>query len=296
MAKPINMPQVGQDLKTAIISEWCIKENDAVEKGDIIAVVESDKASFEVEAFESGTIIKLLFEEGDEAEVFKPIAYYGDPGETIDEAQSIESSIITESEPSNNGKETQTEKISKGILATPVVKRIAKEHNIDILAVTGSGSNGRILKEDILKYAQGDSIDSQGNTRESVGTKNGDQHIAFSKIRQKIASRLVESKQQIPHFYLFMDVDVTELLLWRQEKNKESKNDNKISVNDILIMSVAKTLRKFPQMNAHVSQTGLTIKSEINLGIAVSLEEGLIVPVLEHADGKEIEAISNESK
>lgn len=296
MAKPINMPQVGQDLETALISEWCIKENDLVEKGDIIAVVESDKASFEVEAFESGAILKLLYNEGDEAEVFKPIAYIGEPGEIINEAENDAALSEPESSSELSDSEVPAEKIDKRVLATPVVKRIAKEHNIDISSVTGSGPNGRILKEDILKIAEGDLTDSPKNGKKASISKDGDQRIEFSKMRQKIANRLVESKQQIPHFYLFVDVDVTELFLWRQENNKAGENENKISVNDILLMSVAKTLRKFPGMNAHVSQTHLTLKSEINIGIAVSVEDGLIVPALEKADEKDIETICKESR
>ncbi len=298
MVKPINMPQVGQDLETAIISEWCIEENDKVEKGDVIAVVESDKASFDVEAFDSGTILKLLFDEGDEAAVFKPIAYYGDPGDIVDEAPNTENStgLISKSTDSQVEVNAQTETITKAILATPVVKRIAKEHNIDILSVSGSGPNGRILKEDILKFAEIDLNGSQESNGVSSCSQSGDQRIEYSKMRQKIANRLVESKQQIPHFYLFMDVDVTELILWRQEKNKVVDNGDKISINDILILAVAKTLKKFPQLNTHVSQSHLVLKSDINIGIAVSLEDGLIVPVLEHADEKEIEKISVESR
>ncbi len=293
------MPQVGQDLETAIISEWCIKENDEIEKGDIIAVVESDKASFEVEAFESGTILKLLFEEGDEAAVFKPIAYYGDPGDMVDEAGNSETSTELQSASSTDTQpeaEVPTEKIGKGILATPVVKRIAKEHNIDISSISGSGPNGRILKEDILNLAKSNQTDSTENAKKSSSSTNGDQRIEYSKMRQKIANRLVESKQQIPHYYLFVDVDITDLLLWRLDKNKITDNGNKISINDILILSVAKTLKKFPQLNAHVSQDHLILKSDINIGIAVSLEDGLIVPVLENADEKEIEKISLESR
>ncbi len=299
MAKPINMPVVGQDIETAVISEWCVKENDTINKGDIIAVVDSDKASFEVEAFESGTVLKLLYEVGDEAKVLEPIAYIGEAGEEFEEFNS-------ESKKSDSELETvetkeveknveQTKSTSGKIFATPVVKRMAKENNIDLGTVVGSGPNGRIVKEDILKIVESGSSENQDdNKSKSVSSK--DEIVIYSKMRQTIANRLVESKQNIPHFYLFLDVDVTNMLQWRQEKNNSLEKETKISVNDILVMSVSKALVKYPKMNVHVEKTQLTIKSEINIGVAVSVEDGLIVPVIEKADKKSITEISKVSK
>ena len=303
MATPVNMPQVGQDIEKAIITEWCVKENDTVEKGDIIAVVDSDKASFEVEAFESGTILKLLYEEGETAKVFKPIAYLGKPGEILKEGDF--STVRNPQEQSGKMIEsgTQPEKTdifhNKKILATPAVKRVAKENKINLSTIKGSGPNGRILKKDVFnevnRLNETQIIKPAGdNLNDSIEKDPG--RISFSKMRQKIADRLVESKQQAPHFYLFMDIDVTDVLVWRKRKNETNDSDLKISINDILILSVTKALKKYPMMNIHVSQTYISPQKDINIGIAVSLEDGLIVPVVEKADKKDIEEISKESK
>ena len=303
MATPVNMPQVGQDIEKAIITEWCVEENDTVKKGDIIAVVDSDKASFEVEAFESGTILKLLYEEGESAKVFEPIAYIGAPGEIIKDIDSL----ATDHSLGQSGKPTeslvQSEKTDNfqniKILATPAVKRVARENNINLSTIKGSAPKGRILKEDILKEVNrlnepqlsNPVVDNLNDSIEKVPGR-----VSFSKMRQKIADRLVESKQQVPHFYLFMDIDVTDVLDWRKKKNETVDSDLKVSINDILILSVARALRKYPQMNIHVSQTYISQQKDINIGIAVSLEDGLIVPVVEKADKKGIEEISKESK
>ncbi len=302
MAKPINMPQVGQDLETAVILEWCVKENDVIKKGDIIAVVDSDKASFEVECYESGVVLKLLFEAGDEAKVLEPIAYIGEVGEVYEESGDTSygsdsgSSAIPEPEVNNETSEHTPGKI----LTTPVVKRLAKENDIDLSEVKGTGPNRRIVKKDVLKIIEAKSSNSKNDDESKIDTKNlaenKDQVIPFTKMRQTIANRLLESKQKIPHFYLFLDVDVTDMLQWRQKKNSENKKENKISVNDILIAVAAKALRKYPKMNVHIEDTQLTIKQDINIGIAVSVEDGLLVPVLEKADEKSLNEITKMSK
>ena len=316
MAKAINMPQVGQDLETAIITEWCVEENDKVNKGDIIAVVDSDKASFEVEAFESGTILKLLYKEGESATVFKPIAYIGEPGESVEDllmmtpASEIEKQDVSEDE-TTSPEENLITRPGK-ILATPAVKRVARENQIDLKTILGSGPEGRIMKEDVFKEierlkGQGkgetEEKDSEKLTRkekvmpqEQITTEEGDKLIEFTRMRNAIARQLVASKQEIPHFYLFLDADVTDILQWRVEKNRDMEENLKISINDLLIYHVARNLKKFPEMNVHVSNSHLVIKQDINIGIAVSVEDGLIVPVLENADKKDLKAIHAESR
>ena len=165
MAKPIIMPQIGQDLETGVIVEWRVKENDYVNKGDVIALVESDKATFEVKAYESGVLLKLLYDAGSEVKVLAPIAYVGEPGETIEELQTVQGTDEVTSETLPNKKDEcseDTEQRSRaGVSVSPSAKRIAREHRIDLSKIRGTGPDGRILKQDVLAKIPGADADSE---------------------------------------------------------------------------------------------------------------------------------------
>jgi len=160
MAKPIIMPQIGQDVETGVIVEWRVKENDYVNKGDVVALVESDKATFEVEAYESGVLLKLLYDAGTEVKVLAPIAYVGEPGESIEEPQAARGSLKAEGFGDGFSKvshpraaiETAThdQQSRAGVSVSPSAKRVAREHGIDLSKIQGTGPDGRILKQDVL--------------------------------------------------------------------------------------------------------------------------------------------------
>ncbi|MHC4440204.1 MAG: E3 binding domain-containing protein [Planctomycetota bacterium] len=152
MATEIIMPQVGQDIETAIIVEWHKKENDTVNKGDIIATVESDKASFDVEAYESGVLLKRLYKEGQEVKVLTPIAYLGDPGESVEEVPSSSEVSQTVVTPDSSVSTVSSEKSKKNVkvIASPSARRLAKEKGINLKNVTGTDPEGRITREDVL--------------------------------------------------------------------------------------------------------------------------------------------------
>jgi pyruvate dehydrogenase E2 component (dihydrolipoamide acetyltransferase) len=262
MAKPINMPQIGQDLETGRIIEWQVKEGDEVKKGDIVATVESDKATFEVEAPESGTIIKLLFSPGDEAQVFKPIAYIGSQGETPQAEKEVSTMKKPEESLTDKTRESAKEEAltvvpvsNARLIASPSARRIASENSLILGNITPSGPNNRIVKRDVVEYlhsnplsqvratpvarkvasVEGIALDKlQGSgpggkiqkedvisSIESGPLRGGDikskvilpsaedKVILFDKTRKRIAERLTYSKQTIPHYYLFADVDVT---------------------------------------------------------------------------------------
>jgi HAD superfamily hydrolase (TIGR01509 family) len=165
MAKAIIMPQVGQDIKTGIVVEWCVKENDYVNKGDIVAIVESDKATFEVEAYESGVLLKILYDAGAEVPVLDPIAYIGEPGEDLEELESADAATnkTIEITPSRKEKvEKETEQLRKqSIAVSPAAKRVARKYGVDLSKITGSGPDGRILKQDVLAAASSTISDIQ---------------------------------------------------------------------------------------------------------------------------------------
>ena len=159
MAKPIIMPQVGQDIETGVIVEWRVKENDYINKGDVVALVESDKATFEVEAYESGVLLKLLYDEGTEVKVLAPIAYVGEPGESLEESQKSEAATHATSEASPSRKEKSKEETGPhgkaDVSISPSAKRVAREHGIDLSKIQGTGPDGRITKQDVLEAIPG---------------------------------------------------------------------------------------------------------------------------------------------
>jgi len=290
MAKPIMMPQVGQDVETGVIVEWRVKENDRVEKGDVIALVESDKATFEVEAYESGTLLKILYNVGEEAKVLEPIAYIGQQGEKIEqqpEPASAEAAATTVSE-SSEDKTQISQSLKAGVSVSPSAKRIALQHDIDLTKIKGTGPQGRITKQDVLDAIAA----TTSGVRQPVATE--DKEIPFSKMRKRIAERLTKSKQTIPHFYLFTDVDMTAACRARANYNKQA--ENKITFNDMIVKAVASALTEFGALNAHTAEDKVILRKSINIGVAVSVDDGLLVPVIPDADQKSIQEISRISR
>lgn len=333
MAIAINMPQVGQDIDFARIIEWHVREGDEVKEGDILATVESDKASFEVEASESGIVLQLLFNKGDEATVFKPIAYIGKKGESVLDEKEKTESPVENIEAKESISSTEKEELRPdGLFSSPSARRLAREKNLELTEITGSGPNGRIVKKDVeayLKFAKSerkvtpvakkiaeetgsslglidgsgyggrimkkDVISSISQVKSSLLTETpGDQVILFNKARKRAAERLSFSKQTIPHYYLFSDVDVSSITSWRKTTNL--KLEIKISINDIIIKSVAEALRKFPEMNSWVDDEKILLKPEINIGVAVSTAGGLLVPVIPDTDKLNLTEINKQSQ
>lgn len=329
MATPVNMPQVGQDLETAKIMEWHVSEGDEVKVGDIIATVESDKSSFEVEAFEEGTVLKLLFEEGDEGYVFKPIAFIGKPGEAIPGNAAEEKEQPEQiAEPAVYNTIPQFSSNSGQFFSSPAARRIAAENNIDIQLVEPTGPEKRVIKRDVLAFvkelnqlkatpvareiakAEGINLSNLNGTGPSgrihktdvlnavkknavfVVPAKDDEVIHFDMVRKIIADRLSLSKQTIPHYYLHIDVDVENAVGWKNKLQNEI--GLKISINDILVYAVAKVLPRFRLLNAHVDREKVVVKANINIGIAVSTDAGLLVPVLANAGKKRLSEIAAE--
>lgn len=278
MATAVIMPQVGQDIETATIVDWIKKENDPIQKGDIIATVESEKATFDVEAYESGVLLKILYKEGDEVQVLTPMAYIGQPGEKVTTDAPPSAPATNYVAPSMAEPKCE----HRGPVASPLAKRLARDKSIDLKTVTGTGPGGRITKEDVLNAAES-----------TIGTE-ADEVIPFSPMRAKIAKRLTHSKQTIPHFILFTDIDMTEANTWRKQFNES--HGIKITVTDMAVKAVANTLYEFPYMNAHVTHDKIILKKAVNIGVAVSVTDGLVVPVIAEANTKSLIQISQESR
>jgi pyruvate dehydrogenase E2 component (dihydrolipoamide acetyltransferase) len=283
---PIIMPQVGQDIPSAVIIEWRKGEGDRVEKGEVVLVVESDKAVFEVEAEESGLLLKVLHGEGEEVDILQPVAYVGRPGEKPP-TEPDERGVPEAAQAGVDGDEEllrdlvelepEPDEELRRARSSPAARRVARERGIEVAEIEGTGPGGRVIKRDVVAAAA-----------------VGDRTVPFSKMRRRIAQRLSLSAQTIPHFYLSVDVDMTAAQAWRRELNAEGEVH--VTVTDLVIRATASLLREFGRLNAHVQGDALTLKEDVNVGVAVALEAGLLVPVIPRADEKTLEQISRISK
>ncbi|PJZ85870.1 pyruvate dehydrogenase complex dihydrolipoamide acetyltransferase [Leptospira harrisiae] len=345
MAKIQEMTQLSPTMEEGTIVKWLKKEGDSVSPGDIIAEVETDKAVMEMEAFESGVLLKILHTEGAKLKVGQALAVIGKPGEDVSslladlpkntpnqtkveatpptesEAQTAKPTVqepvattITNNEtnalPSPQTKPIQQPKenitnpalsANRGglrVLASPLAKSIAIEQGIDLHTVIGTGPEGRITKKDVLDtLSQG-----SGNSRSAgVVSTRSDEVVTLNGMRKTIAKRLTESKQNLPHFYLNVDVNAKAMESFRTEllefqKHLDPELQVKVSLNDIVVKATAAALRFHPKVNASFQGDSILQFGRVDVGIAVSLDGGLLTPVIRSADKKSILEISKEVK
>lgn len=290
------------------IVKWCKKEQDKVEIGDVIAEIETDKAIMEFESVDEGVLAKILVSEGTSGvPVNQLIALMLEEGEdksALDLASAINTKVEKEveadfsSNPSISssssmssqcvtlGSKKEDRATGNRIKVSPLAKKIAQNENVDIKQLKGTGPYGRIIKDDVLEFLDG----SKNHERPKENT------IAeVSSMRQVIAQRLVESKQNIPHFYLTVDCHVDKLISLKNEVNSANEN-NKVTINDLIIKAVAFSMKKFSDINSSWIDNKIVRYSNIDISIAVALEDGLITPIVKNADEKSVLSISKEVK
>ena len=313
MSIDILMPALSPTMEEGTLSKWLIKEGDQVVSGDLIAEIETDKATMEVESIEDGTVGKLLVQEGEEGiKVNSPIAILLFDGETIsdhiknDDVKEVKKELskidLSEDEILTTSKETSIdnyedqvidEKLnSNRIFATPLAKRLAKQKDIDLSLIAGSGPNGRILKFD---------IQSLNDRKENIIINNSIDIKKFetvknSMMRKTIADRLVKSKNEAPHFYLSIDCNIDELLKIRSSINSKSNDKYKISVNDMIIKAASASLLKVPQANASWESENTKYYNTTDISVAVAIEGGLITPIIKDVQLKGLKDISDDMK
>ncbi len=298
MSIKILMPALSPTMTEGNLSKWLVKEGDKVNSGDVIAEIETDKATMEIESADEGTVTKLLIKEGTESvPVNSPIAVLDGEENENDDADNEDDFIKTD-EKINNREEIPKEELSSQptekkitvnedisfndqIKASPIVKKIAKEDGINLDNIKGSGPNGRIIMKDL-------------NISDKINQKINDNFYSPSSIRKVIAKRTTETKQNVPHFYLSIESNTDKLIEMRKKIN-ENLNE-KISINDILVKALAQAQFLNPATNVSWSD-GKIIKYEtIDVSIAVALKEGLITPIIKDADKKGLIEISLEIK
>ena len=321
MAIDIKMPALSPTMEEGTLAKWLVKVGDTVASGDVMAEIETDKATMEFEAVDEGVIAEILIEEGtegvkvgaviarltvegEEAAPAAPPAAQADVAST--ELKDESAKVIVEAAPTAAPTKAPAAAGAR-IIASPLAKRIAADKGIDLALVKGSGPNGRIVKDDVVNFAPGAAAPAPAATAPSPAPTpapalsiEGGAPFAEEKlsgVRKVIARRLTESKQTVPHFYLTIDIRLDPLLELRAQLNKSLEPDGvKLSVNDLLIKALARALMRVPQCN--VSYHGDTLRrySRADISVAVAAPSGLITPVITHADTKGLAAISTEMK
>ncbi|XOD66671.1 MAG: dihydrolipoamide acetyltransferase family protein [Flavobacteriales bacterium Tduv] len=315
MAEVITMPRLSDTMETGKIIKWHKKVGDKVSEGDILAEIETDKATQDFEIDVKGTLLYIGVEEEQRSKVDDILAIIGEAGEHIggligkknDSNASPEKFIsgaaiptVSEKNTTNIRKDTQKEPRKtdekQRILASPLAKKIAVEKGIVLGEISGSGENGRIIKRDIEQHQS-----VQTKTAENIATILSvtppleQREVFHSSIRKIIAKRLAESKFTAPHYYLTMEIDMEQAIQSRRAIN-EKLSDVKVSFNDLVIKATSLVLREHPQINTSWAEEKIIYHPNVHIGIAVAVEDGLLVPVIPQTDQKSLRQISEEVK
>ncbi len=323
--KVITMPRLSDTMTTGTVATWLKKVGDEIKEGDILAEIETDKATMEFESFNSGTLLFIGIQEGESAPVDSVLAIIGPAGTDVTgmaenhsktevPATTVASTSTDNSQPTTNNRQSTTD---TRIFASPLAKQIASAKGINISQVKGSGENGRIIKSDVENYTVDPSLkseqaeQSQKSKVESQPTTDNQQpttsvkpfvpagemyseKIPNSTMRKVIAKRLSESIFTAPHFYLTIEVNMDEAMKSRATIN--TIPDTKVSFNDMVIKACAMALKKHLKVNSQWSEDAITIHHHINIGVAVAVEDGLVVPVLKFADQMSLSQIGGNVK
>jgi pyruvate dehydrogenase E2 component (dihydrolipoamide acetyltransferase) len=308
MAETVNMPKLGFDMAEGTLVRWVKKEGETVNKGEVLAEIETDKATVEVESSASGVVRKLLVDEGAVVPVSTPIAIVGTADEKIDAPAAAPAGVPTAkaAQPPKAAPAPQPVAaaavgpvaVAGPVKASPLAKKIARDSQVNLATIQGSGPGGRIVRRDIEAALAGGMAGAStlpGFTP-VVPVSRSDQTVATSKLRQAIARRMTESKTSVPHFYLTHEYKVEALLDLRKQYNAILPENEKLSVNDFIVKAVALTLRQFPNLNASLNGASVVRHGSVNIGIAVSVEGGLLTVVCREADQKSLRQISSEVK
>ncbi len=304
-ANAIRMPKMSDTMTDGTIVAWHKKVGDKVKAGELLAEVETDKATMELESYESGTLLYVGLSQGESVKVDEIIAIIGEAGTDYTPLLSGGAAPAAQSPASPAEHSGQTVAIAvpsvssdSRVKASPLAKKLAKEKGIDIAGISGSGESGRIIKKDVENFRDAPKTESKPTTATAVSApavgKESYEDVALSQMRKTIARRLSESLYSAPHFYLTMEINMDKAVEARKSINEYT--GGKISFNDMVIKAVASALRSHPKVNSSWLGDKIRYNHHIHIGVAVAVEEGLLVPVVRFADAKSLSAISSEVK
>lgn len=303
----VTMPRLSDTMEEGTVASWLKKVGDQVEEGDILAEIETDKATMEFESFYSGTLLHIGIQEGESAPVDDVLAVIGPEGtdvQSVLNAQQAGPASVSAETPADVGSvaeekpeavATQTAADGQRIFASPLAKKMAQDKGIDLSTVKGTGDQGRIIKRDIENYQPvveaapaaasapetGSPVAAAQTIQLPVG-EEGSEEVKNSQMRKVIAKRLAESKFSAPHYYLIIEVDMTQAMESRARINELP--DTKVSFNDMVVKACAMAIRKHPQVNTSWNGDTTRYNQHIHIGVAVAVEDGLVVPVLKFTD------------
>ncbi|RLK00034.1 pyruvate dehydrogenase complex dihydrolipoamide acetyltransferase [Tenacibaculum discolor] len=307
--KVVTMPRLSDTMTEGTVASWLKKVGDNVEEGDILAEIETDKATMEFESFNEGTLLHIGVKEGESAPVDSLLAIIGEAGTDVSSlVEAHKTGTLTSGETSEKQEEapkavenktetvaTPAETVSnnKGgrIFASPLAKKIAKDKGINLADIKGSGENGRIIKKDVENYTPAAKVEApvatstatpSAVTNFAIAGEENTSEVKNSQMRKAIAKALGNSKFSAPHFYLNIEVDMDNAMASRKTIN--AIPDTKISFNDMVVKACAMALKKHPQVNTTWTDDNTLFHSHIHVGVAVAVDEGLVVPVVKHTD------------
>ena len=305
----VQMPQLSDTMTEGTLIRWLVKVGDTVDVGDPLAEVETDKATMEMVAFDEGQIGAIYAEEGSKSPVGETLAVIIQEGEEVPEKPSAGASTSSESgsDDSKDNETTITESSNQNesalsnlnsnerIKASPLAKKIAKSKGIDLGMISGSGPGGRIVKKDLENFSsetsKPSSLTTTTQTKHSLSEE--DKKIPLSGMRGIIAQRLLESKTQIPHFYLNIEINAQPLMDLRKQANSAAGEEgNKFTVNDFILKAVANAAASVPEVNSTFSGDSIIQFGSVNLSVAIAVDDGLVTPVIAKANQRSLLEIS----
>lgn len=317
MAEIITMPRLSDTMTEGVVAQWLKKVGDSVAEGDILAEIETDKATMEFESFSEGKLLYIGLKDGESAPVDSLLAVIGEDGEDVDKiiaefksgqageakqekpkkADTIKEPIKeVENKPTTQTVQAEEQIVNNSqerIFASPLAKKIAKEKNINLSLVKGSGENGRITKKDVENFVPTTTSYSPVASTVISGQESFDE-FKNSQMRKTIARRLGESKFTAPHYYLMLEINMDQAIEARKSIN--NLPDTKVSFNDMVVKASAMALKKHPNVNSQWFDDKIRINHHIHIGVAVAVEDGLVVPVVNFTDQKSMTQIGAEIK
>jgi pyruvate dehydrogenase E2 component (dihydrolipoamide acetyltransferase) len=335
----VTMPQMGADMTEGTLIRWLKQVGDHIERGDILAEVETDKATVELEAFEAGDLLRQLVVEGEEVPVGEVIAILGDKSEAVADkprmappehpARRTPDPVapgataqpeVARAEPARTpvaaGSGASAQQTDGRVRISPVARRIASQAGLDVSTLSGSGPDGRILRRDVEAAISGGAQPAAAQAaplspaaapapvqRPAVAATAAERPQpaaapaeALSRMRQAIARRMTQSKQTQPHYYLTLDVDMTAAIAFRAQLNAAATEQQRVSINDLIVKACAIALQRHPKFNSEFSESGLVMHPEINIDIGIAMDEGLIAPAILDCGSKSLGRIAEEAK
>ena len=293
MATTVVMPKLGLTMTEGQIEKWLKQEGDRVEKGEPLVEIITEKINFQYESPASGILRKILHHEGEVVPVTTPIAIIAEEGEVLTEVETLKPDILPVEIPKPAVVPIDVKEAPKRIFVSPIAKKMAQEKGIDLSSLKGSGPGGRIVKIDILKTVE--KIAGKEVGLPPPIQRPAERVIPLKGIRKIIAKRMTESFQNIPHFYLSLEVDMSAVQDLRERLKEEVEKRAKVrfTLTDILVKVAASALKENPIINSRIEGDQIHLVEEINIGVAIALEDGLIVPVVHHADRKSLTEIAS---